>query len=1179
MVKNPETSYRRGRDDWRDQGSSTDEEDDPNFEVFKGEDRRNLRPRHLRGRRDSDDSSRRTSQRTTRTTNKMMEVSEISESESDEDDDEASASNHNSDEEETAEEQITDGAGNVGNDKEEVGTRRSLRKRKLRSYSSKSWILADTNTQPRRSRRTSTQEPDNSPRAESRRSTRSREDEHTKEENGSVLPSEQENAAESSKAVESDEKTTRRLVTTKMDIEEYSEAERTEDMYSRLKTRSSRRAERVDYREFIRTTTRNARGQDEEPVSKRLRERKSKQQDARPSMGAILAKARNHRRKQRRRSTSSRSRSSSDSSRGDRRNNHSHHNSFDKAEKVGSKKGFLDLQPNEVDPSITFASVGGLEYVVEKLRETVILPLVYKEFYSARNIIPPKGILFHGPPGTGKTLLARALVNECSTLAGQKVTFFVRKGGDIMSKWVGESERQLRSLFEQASRCQPSIIFFDEIDGLAPVRSAKTDQIHNSVVSTLLAELDGIKNRGDVIIIGATNRVDSIDSALRRPGSGADLKLLCAEASVCGMRRRYPQIYTSTNKYLLDYNSIKVEQSDWLQAMKKIKPSSMRAVNSIITTGHPLPTPVVPLLSNEVEQIEKNITNLFPLTEVTDLLHEPAPKRFLIYACHEDSGLDHYVLPSLLHRFESVPVFTLNFETIILRDPASEIGAISLVFNEAERINKLAIVLIPSANVIFEGMTKQGQDFLYHKIVTSSSKPIFVLATAELEKTRSVNVGSADSEDDGDSLDLPDSLLNLFIGRSHSMNLFSRNTRNAFFKEILSGKALMFRNKIEFDVIKLQELQLAPPAPPKLPSPEELKKIEKKETTMLRSLRKFLREVIWKLARNKKFNIFLTPVDPVEVPDYLHIIKRPMDFESMMRNLDQGLYLSAQDFMADIHLIRDNAVEYNPPETVESKAIIHRAHELVDYAWLILEDEMDSDFEDACRSIAVARKEREEAAASHKDHGSELESVPGCSKELASLTPKPLCNGFQESSSENDININGKRKLRQGATINGTKLRKVSPSSDNSPSCSTSPGSSDSRTQNGLKTPEVGRGKTPDSNLVGQDHSQDGFCYTKCVNYDDCDKKMKKLLHDITDSTEGIGVNRILDIRYQLMLVIERNYSSTDKTRMMSHLRKVIDSYVESRKQLREKSSALGRRSRFPITEALPRLIKQPEEF
>jgi SpoVK/Ycf46/Vps4 family AAA+-type ATPase len=172
---------------------------------------------------------------------------------------------------------------------------------------------------------------------------------------------------------------------------------------------------------------------------------------------------------------------------------------------LNSGKTLADTDPLAIDTSIDFSSVGGLDDHIKQLKEMVLLPLLYPEVFAKFNIAPPRGVLFHGPPGTGKTLLARALANACST-EQNKVAFFMRKGADVLSKWVGESERQLKALFEQARLVQPAIIFFDEIDGLAPVRSAKQDQIHSSIVATLLALMDGLENRGQVIVIGATNR-------------------------------------------------------------------------------------------------------------------------------------------------------------------------------------------------------------------------------------------------------------------------------------------------------------------------------------------------------------------------------------------------------------------------------------------------------------------------------------------------------------------------------------------------------------------------------------------------------------------------------------------------------------------------------------------------
>ncbi|KAG8890100.1 hypothetical protein FRC00_014353, partial [Tulasnella sp. 408] len=182
--------------------------------------------------------------------------------------------------------------------------------------------------------------------------------------------------------------------------------------------------------------------------------------------------------------------------------------------KVGTDS---DADPLGVNQNVTFDQVGGLDGHITQLKEMVTLPLLYPEVFQRFNLTPPRGVLFHGPPGTGKTLLARALAAS-SRSGGRSITFYMRKGADCLSKWVGEAERQLRLLFEEARANQPSIIFFDEIDGLAPVRSSKQDQIHASIVSTLLALMDGMDGRGQVIVIGATNRPDAIDPALRRPG-------------------------------------------------------------------------------------------------------------------------------------------------------------------------------------------------------------------------------------------------------------------------------------------------------------------------------------------------------------------------------------------------------------------------------------------------------------------------------------------------------------------------------------------------------------------------------------------------------------------------------------------------------------------------------------
>ncbi|XP_024147335.1 ATPase family AAA domain-containing protein 2B [Oryzias melastigma] len=326
--------------------------------------------------------------------------------------------------------------------------------------------------------------------------------------------------------------------------------------------------------------------------------------------------------------------------------------------KVGAS--LADVDPMNLDNSVRFDSVGGLSYHIQSLKEMVVFPLLYPEVFEKFKIQPPRGCLFYGPPGTGKTLVARALANECSQ-GNRKVSFFMRKGADCLSKWVGESERQLRLLFDQAYLMRPSIIFFDEIDGLAPVRSSRQDQIHSSIVSTLLALMDGLDSRGEIVVIGATNRLDSIDPALRRPGRfdreflfslpdkkarkqilkihtrdwnpklsepfldelaekcvgycGADIKALCTEAALMALRRRYPQIYGSSVKLQLDVTSIVLGPGDFSKAMRTIVPASQRA---LAPPGRALSPVLRPLLDGSFSLVLKALLRVFPHAQPTD---------------------------------------------------------------------------------------------------------------------------------------------------------------------------------------------------------------------------------------------------------------------------------------------------------------------------------------------------------------------------------------------------------------------------------------------------------------------------------------------------------------------------------------------------------------------------------
>jgi transitional endoplasmic reticulum ATPase len=270
-------------------------------------------------------------------------------------------------------------------------------------------------------------------------------------------------------------------------------------------------------------------------------------------------------------------------------------------------------------PEVTYEDIGGLSEEITKIREMVELPLKHPEIFSKLGIEPPKGVLLYGPPGTGKTLLAKAVANEV------EANFILVNGPELVNKFYGQSEENIRKIFENAEKQAPSIVFFDEIDAIAPKREETYGELERRMVSQLLGMMDGLKSRGKVVVIAATNRPNSLDPALRRPGRfdreisisvpnkegrlnilkiharnmpltkdvnlnklaeithgfvGADIAALCKEAAMNVLRRILPDLKLGEKeeipKEILE--KLIVTDKDFREALKIVRPSALREV-------------------------------------------------------------------------------------------------------------------------------------------------------------------------------------------------------------------------------------------------------------------------------------------------------------------------------------------------------------------------------------------------------------------------------------------------------------------------------------------------------------------------------------------------------------------------------------------------------------------------
>jgi transitional endoplasmic reticulum ATPase len=286
---------------------------------------------------------------------------------------------------------------------------------------------------------------------------------------------------------------------------------------------------------------------------------------------------------------------------------------------VESARGGAPAQAaREAEDIVTYDDLGGMEREVAKIREMIELPLSHPEIFERLGMTPPKGVLLHGLPGCGKTLLARAVAHESDA------EFIYVSGPEIIQKFYGESEAQLRKIFDDARKRAPCIIFFDEIDSLAPKRERVEGEVEKRVVAQLLALMDGLKSRGDVIVMAATNRPNAIDPALRRPGrfdreiaigipneqarreilqiyargmplgegvdladlaqtthgfTGADLNALCREAAMAALRRQLPELSLGSGPVAYEaLMAMEVKMPDFREALSEVSPSGLREV-------------------------------------------------------------------------------------------------------------------------------------------------------------------------------------------------------------------------------------------------------------------------------------------------------------------------------------------------------------------------------------------------------------------------------------------------------------------------------------------------------------------------------------------------------------------------------------------------------------------------
>ncbi|KAL7671159.1 hypothetical protein ACOME3_006067 [Neoechinorhynchus agilis] len=626
------------------------------------------------------------------------------------------------------------------------------------------------------------------------------------------------------------------------------------------------------------------------------------------------------------------------------------------------------------DRSVHFNNIGGHDHTIKSLKETILFPLIYPDIFKKFGIKAPRGVIFHGPPGTGKTLMAHALASECSTET-QKVSFYLRKGADCMSKYFGESEKHLRILFEEAYKTRPSIIFFDEIDGLAPARSLRTEMTHNTIVTTLLGLMDGIDSAAGIIVIGATNRIDTIDSALRRPGRfdrefyfglpnvearksilrihtrqwqpplgdellnelacqtkgfcGADLQALCREAVMNSFKKKHPQIYNTRRRCTIDVGSVEVTADDFLDPISRLTPASLRSGSMGFAT---IPKGLSPFFESRIADIRASLLLQCPalFNSRQPSKDDPSIYNPRLLVCEPvDWGYNSYLAPGLLRSLD------LNVQCIspsTMYDPsfASPEEAVNTFFKRAQ-IDIPSVIFIRHLNTWWNSVPESVRSIMISCIQSmSSNRATLLVVTCNCLPKK-----------------CPDCIKKWFPDNSQIIVASgpSSSERRSVFEQVLKRDAFESAH-LEDGIAKLNL------------NDDDLEVIWKEEEFYLIAFRLACRRLIAELTREQKFSMFRGAIHPMAVSDYYEVIRRPIDFSVIMSKIDRHNYFRFRDIFADLELVCQNAFYYNTDGVYDDRGARHKASLLLDTIHSLERSHMSVDAEQKLNGIFKSREDR-----------------------------------------------------------------------------------------------------------------------------------------------------------------------------------------------------------------------------